>query len=135
MKKISTLLLLILSYVTFFAQETLKKESSNDEAFTFVEVMPEFPGGEDALVAFLVNNIKYPKEATKKDISGTVYVNFVVDKKGNCIKHKVTKSPSPILSKEALRIMKKMPKWKPGKQGGKPVSVLYDVPITFTLED
>lgn len=125
------LLLGILLSVTFSAYS----QSENKEAFAFVEQMPEFPGGEDALMKFIQKNIKYPKKARKNNIEGVVYVNFVIDKYGKCINAKTTKSPSPLLSEAALNVMKKMPKWKPGKQNGKNVDVFYDIPITFSLED
>lgn len=129
MKKL--LYLGVLLSVTF----SVYSQSENKETFIFEDRIPEFPGGEDALVSFIEKNLKYPKKARKNNIEGVVYVNFVIDKYGNCINSKITKSPSPLLSEAALDVMKKMPKWKPGKQGGKNVDVLYDIPITFSLED
>jgi TonB family protein len=81
-----------------------------------VEVMPQFPGGEMALIKYLVANIRYPDEANEKNISGTVYVTFLVDEKGNIKNPEVLRSPHYVLSDEAIRIIKMMPNWQPGKK-------------------
>lgn len=106
----------------------------SNEPFAFVEQMPEFPGGEDALVAYLQRAIKYPSFAAENEIEGTVYVNFIVNEDGSISGSKVTKGIKGGCDEEALRVIKNMPRWKPGKQGGQAVRVLYDVPVTFKLE-
>ena len=95
--------------------------------------MPEFPGGQGELMKYLRNNIKYPAEAQKKKIEGRVIVGFVVDKKGRVVNPMVERSVHPLLDAEALRVIKRMPKWKPGKVYGEPVNVKYRLPITFKL--
>jgi TonB family protein len=98
------------------------------------ERMPEFPGGETGMIFYLRRKIRYPKKARKKRIEGTVVIQFVVGKDGNVINAKVFKSVNPDLDQEALDIVKKMPKWKPGIQDGEPVSVQYSLPIRFNLQ-
>lgn len=107
----------------------------SQEPFTFVEQMPEFPGGEDALMAYLSRNIKYPAYAQENEIEGTVMINFVVGPDGSISGAKVTKGIKGGCDEEAMRVVKGMPKWKPGKQGGQAVPVYFDVPVVFTLGD
>jgi len=107
----------------------------NEEIFTHVEQMPQFPGGEKALMEFLSKNIKYPEIAQQKGIQGTVVLRFVVDKTGK-ITNNVTKlrSLDPSCDEEAIRVIKLMPKWKPGKQKGEAVPVYYTLPVRFRLQ-
>jgi TonB family protein len=95
--------------------------------------MPEFIGGEDALIRFLNQKVKYPNYEILQELEGTVIVEFLVDKDGSISHAKVIKSATPGFDKEALRVVKMMPRWKPGIQGGEPVKVLFNVPITFEL--
>ena len=111
-----------------------RKLSSSDEVFMVVEEMPEYPGGVPALRQFLANSVKYPEEAIKKGIQGKVYVNFVVEKDGSIVVAKIARGVSPELDAEALRVVKLMSKWKPGKQKGEAVRVSYTVPINFALQ-
>jgi TonB family protein len=112
------------------------QEKKSDEAATFniVEEMPEFPGGEKALVEFMVKNIKYPAQAQKDSIQGKVYVNFVVDTAGKVVETKVLRGVHPLLDKEAVRVVELMPAWKPGKQKGVPVRVFYTLPVMFSFK-
>ena len=104
------------------------------EALDKPEVMPEYPGGFPELMKFLSSNIKYPEEAFKKDIQGKVPVQFVVEKDGSLTEFKVFKSVDPLLDAEALRVLKTMPKWTPGKEDGKPVRVKMTIPVNFRLQ-
>lgn len=110
-------------------------EEASDEGdiFQVVEQMPEFPGGMEALLAYLGKNIKYPASAQENNIQGRAVIEFVVNKDGSIVDPKVVKSLDPACDKEALRVIKAMPKWNPGKQRGKPVRVKYTVPVTFRL--
>ena len=110
------------------------EEEVSDEIFTIVEDMPTFPGGEEELFKFLGKNLKYPTIAQDAGISGTVYVNFMVDRDGKVKNAKVVRGIHSACDKEALRVVNAMPKWKPGKQRGKPVRVSYNLPIRFTLK-
>lgn len=112
---------------------SLKKDESN--AYTLVEQMPEFPGGEEALKAFITANIKYPAIALENGIHGLVVVKFVVDKTGSIPSAKITRGVDPALDNEALRIVTAMPKWNPGKHNGENVAAEYELPINFKLPE
>lgn len=99
-----------------------------------IEVYPEYPGGEDALHNFLDNNMKYPSEARKKNITGKVILSFIVDKLGNVTNVAVLKGIGGGCDEEAVRVVKLMPKWKPATQDGLPVNVKYTFPINFALK-
>ncbi len=116
-------------------QLSAPKEIEKDEATIFyaAEEMPEFPGGNSALLHFLSQNIKYPAIAAESFITGKVTVNFVVNKDGSISDAKILRGADPALDMEALRVIYSLPKWKPGKQGGKPVRVSFTVPINFVL--
>ena len=107
----------------------------NDTVFQIVEQMPQFPGGEKAMMKYVSENIKYPQEARDKDIDGRVFVSFVVEKDGSIGEVKVMRGIGGGCDEEAARVISAMPKWEPGKQKGKPVRVSYMMPITFKLSD
>ena len=111
-----------------------EEASDEGEIFQVVEQMPEFPGGMQALMAYLSKNIKYPSVAQDNGIQGRVLVSFVVNKDGSIVDPEVIKSVDAALDKEAMRVVKAMPKWNPGKQRGKPVRVKYTVPVLFRLQ-
>lgn len=111
-----------------------KEEAEEAQVFFIVEEMPEFPGGEAALRAFIAKSINYPVIAQENGIQGKVYVTFVVDKDGGISEAKIARGVDSSLDKEALRVVNSLPKWKPGKQRGKPVRVSYTVPISFVLQ-
>src|SRR5664280_3909289 len=104
--------------------EITTKDKAAKDAFVVVEEMPEFPGGKDAMAAWIIANLKYPAEAVKAKITGKVYVNLIVSYTGKVKNVEVSKSVSPLLNAEAIRVISSMPEWKPGKQGGKPVDCL-----------
>ncbi len=111
-----------------------KEDAEEAQVFFIVEEMPEFPGGEAALRAYIAKSINYPVIAQENGIQGKVYVTFVVDKDGGISDAKIARGVDPSLDKEALRVVNALPKWKPGKQRGKPVRVSYTVPISFVLQ-
>ncbi len=113
-------------------EEGLVKEEDHI-IYEVVEKNASFPGGANALNAYLSKNMKYPKKAQEMGIQGIVYVQFVVDTDGSIIAPQVIRSPDPSLSKEALRIIKMMPKWEPASQGGKKVRSRFNAPIKFSL--
>ena len=97
--------------------------------------MPEFPGGQAELMKYLASNVKYPVIAQENGIQGRVICQFVVNKDGSIVDVEVVRSGGdPSLDKEAVRVIKSMPKWKPGKQRGKAVRVKYTVPVLFRLQ-
>ena len=113
-----------------------KVESKPDKngVYQMVEEMPEFPGGMEAMMDYVAKNVKYPQEAMEKEISGRVFVSFIVEKDGSVNEVKIMKGVGGGCDEEAVRVVKAMPKWKPGKQEGKPVRVNYTLPITFKLQ-
>ncbi len=111
-----------------------EEEEDNTHVFFIVEDMPEFPGGDLALRKFIANSINYPVIAQENGIEGKVYVTFVVDKDGSVSDAKIVRGVDPSIDKEALRVVSNLPRWKPGKQRGKPVRVSYTVPINFVLQ-
>lgn len=113
-----------------------KQQEDREQVFYTVEIPPAFPGGEEALKRYLARNVRYPHIAAENGISGIVVVQFVVDYEGNVGNVKVV-SPTKGggLEEEASRVIKSMPKWKPGKQNGRFVSVLYSIPVNFRLSD
>ena len=116
------------------ATEPVKPKEEENKVFDVVEQMPSFPGGQAALMDYLNNNIKYPVIAEENGIQGRVIVQFVVGKDGHISDVKVAKSVDPSLDKEAVRVVKAMPKWIPGKQNGQAVTVRYTLPVTFRLQ-
>lgn len=111
-----------------------EEEVEEQQIFQVVEEMPEFPGGMAECLKFLAKNIKYPTIAQENGVQGRVIVQFVVNQDGSIVDPLVVRSVDPYLDKEALRVIKMMPKWKPGKQRGKAVRVKYTVPVTFKLQ-
>jgi protein TonB len=102
--------------------------------FTFVEQNPEFPGGDAELIKFLQKNIQYPQMERDNDIQGKVLLRFVVMEDGSVQDVNVVRSVSPGLDKEAVRVVKMLPKFKPGKQQGKAVRVYFNLPVVFKLQ-
>ena len=109
------------------------EEESDDEFFMVVENMPEFPGGDLGLMKYIQKNVKYPPIAKEYNITGKVYVSFIVDKSGSVTNVKIVRGVDKSLDAEALRVVKSLPKYKPGKQRGKAVRVMFTIPINFTL--
>jgi protein TonB len=119
------------------AKEVVVDEKPKEEetkVFDVVEQMPSFPGGDAELMKFLHDHIKYPVVAEENGIQGRVIAQFVVERDGSISDVKVIKSVDPSLDKEAIRVLKSMPKWIPGKQNGSAVRVKYTVPVTFKLQ-
>jgi protein TonB len=114
-------------------EETKAVEIQKEEIFTVVEQPPMFPGGMAELGKFLSKNLKYPRQASQSNIEGTVYVNFVVDSHGKISEVKILKGIGYGCDEEAERVVRAMPAWAPGKQGGRGVSVRYNLPIKFKL--
>lgn len=113
----------------------MQTQQSATKAYEVVEVMPKFKGGESAMMEFLMMNMKYPQTAVKANQQGRAIVGFVVRKDGTVSDVHITKSAGhAVLDEEAMRVVKSMPAWEPGKQKGKPVDVKYNVPITFRLK-
>ena len=120
--------------ITTKKSASAETEEETYQLFQVVEEMPEFPGGVQEMMNFVSKNMRYPAEAHKNGTQGRVLVKFVVTDKGDIETPTVFESVDPLLDAEALRVIKMMPKWKPGKQRGKAVNVLYTLPVTFRLQ-
>lgn len=110
-----------------------EEDVAEAEIFMVVEESPSFPGGDEARIRFLQQNIKYPQMARESSIQGTVFVTFVVERDGSVTDVRVLRGIGGGCDEEAIRVIKAMPKWQPGKQRGKPVRVQFNMPIKFTL--
>ena len=115
-------------------ENTSEYAESNSKVFDVVDQMPSFPGGPSAMIQYLSKNQQYPVDAEKNGIQGRVIVTFVVECDGSITNVRVVKSVDPSLDKEAIRVVKSMPLWIPGKQNGSAVRVKYTVPVTFRLQ-
>ncbi|MDB5241071.1 MAG: energy transducer TonB [Spirosoma sp.] len=115
-------------------EKALEVETKTEAPFVTVEQQPEYPGGLDALRAFLGKNLNYPRSAASAGVSGRVYVSFVVNTDGSLTDVQVLKGIGFGCDEEAVRVMQKMPHWRPGKQADRAVRVKYNLPISFTLE-
>ena len=115
------------------AQPEPPKEEET-KVFDVVEQMPSFPGGQAALMSYLSNNIKYPQIAMENGVQGRVVCTFVVERDGSITDIRVVRGVDPSLDKEAIRVLKSMPHWIPGKQNGSAVRVKFTVPVTFKLQ-
>ena len=115
-------------------KEEKPKEAKAEPVFQSVEQMPQFPGGEVALMKFLQSHINYPPMAAENNVQGRVVVQFVVDKTGRVGEVIIARSVDKDLDKEAVRVCKSLPKFTPGRQNGQPVSVWYTLPVTFKLQ-
>ena len=111
-----------------------EEEEEDVQIFTVVENDPEFPGGMEALYKYLRDNIKYPQLARDNNITGKVYVTFVVERDGSIANPRVLKDIGGGCGAEAIRVVKSMPKWSPGKQRGKAVRVQFNLPVSFNLQ-
>ena len=117
--------------------EQIKEEVQEEaprEVFVVVEEMPSFPGGDIELLRFINDNINYPELAKENNIQGKVILRFCVTYKGTVDQVSIVRGVDPSLDQEAVRVVKMLPLWKPGKQGGKPVNVWYSLPVSFVLK-
>lgn len=116
------------------APEPPKHVVEETKIFTVVEQMPMYPGGDAALMGYLRDNIKYPTVAAENGVQGRVVVGFVVERDGSITDVKILRGVDPSLDREAMRVVKSMPRWNPGKQNGSAVRVKYQVPVSFRLQ-
>jgi len=135
MKKIFTLYFALLTISAFCQNHEDATTNKSDSVINYyvIEDKPEFPGGQDKMMEFISNNIKYPEKAKIDSITGKVFLSFVVKKDGSIGDVQVIRGVHPLLDAEAARVIKMMPNWKPGKQRGKNVNVKFLIPINFKL--
>jgi protein TonB len=133
MKNMSKFLLPI---ILLFAFLNANAQSNSDEktVYDFVEQMPVFPGGDNEFFKFLSNSIIYPETAREKNIQGTVFVTFIVEKNGELSEIEILRGVQEDIDKEAIRVISTMPNWSPGKKNGKPVRVQCNLPLEFALK-
>ena len=117
----------------YVAPEVVEEEVVEQEIFQIVEEMPSYPGGERALLEYVAKNIKYPQIARETGIQGRVFVGFVVEPDGSVSNVKILRGIGGGCDEEAMRVIKSLAKWKPGKQRGKAVRVSYQIPVVFKL--
>lgn len=132
-KNVSLKVALMMFVLLFSFMTSTAQTKKNNMVFDVVEVMPQYPGGQIAMLKYIMENIKYPEQAMKEGIQGRVTVRFIVEKDGSISDVKPVLSVHPLLNKEAVRVVKSMPKWSPGKHNGKPVRVRFNLPVMFKL--
>ena len=115
-------------------QQVSQTTDQDDKVYRSVEQMPQFPGGEVALMKYLMTHVQYPENAAKNNIDGRVIVQFVIDKNGEIGEVKVVRSVNEELDAEAVRVIKTLPKFEPGRQNGEPVNVWYTLPVMFKIQ-
>ena len=116
-----------------FIERPDEAEENETEIFITAEVMPTFPGGLAALYKHIAANVKYPESARENSLSGKVYVQFVINQKGEVENAVIYRGIDPLLDREAIRVVQSLPRWNPGTQRGKPVKVQFTMPINFQL--
>lgn len=129
-------LLLMLCPMTISASTAVNANTTNQKShkvYEMVEEMPMFPGGQKEMMTFLSKTTKYPAKAVKKKIQGRCLVQFIVEKDGSISNVRVMSKVHPLLDAEAIRVVKSMPRWMPGRLKGKPVRVKFNLPVTFCL--
>lgn len=114
--------------------QNVEPDTTKEEIFTYVEQMPSFPGGEQAMYQYIKENLRYPEEAMEEGIEGRVYVRFIVSATGAIKNVECMKAADTSLKAEAIRLISSMPLWISGKQNGRAVSVYFTLPISFKLE-
>ena len=129
-----TKVLIMMLTMLFGFSITKAQAQGKDKVYDIVEVMPQYPGGMPELMQYLAKNIKHPIQAQKKGIEGRVTVRFIVEKDGSISNVTVVRHIHPLLDKEAVRVIKAMPKWSPGMLNGKPVRVKFNIPVAFRLK-
>jgi len=134
MKTIKWFIAVAVLFTSVLCHAQNNENKSKDGVYEQVEVMPEYPGGEQALMNDLIGSIKYPDEAKKNGIQGKVFVSFVVDEQGKITNAKIERGVNPALDAESLRVVNGLKTWKPGKEKGKAVKVAYTIPINYALD-
>ena len=134
MKTIKWFIAVAVLFTSVLCHAQNNENKSKNGVYEQVEVMPEYPGGEQALMNDLIGSIKYPDEAKKNGIQGKVFVSFVVDEQGKVTNAKIERGVNPALDAESLRVVNGLKTWKPGKEKGKAVKVAYTIPINYALD-
>lgn len=134
MKTINLMLFVTIFLTAGICRAQTQENKMKNGVYQEVEEMPEYPGGEKALMNDIMGKIKYPEEARKNGVQGKVYVSFVVDEQGKVTNAKIERGVESSLDKESLRVVNELQTWKPGREKGKAVKVAYTVPINYVLD-
>ncbi|MES2656541.1 MAG: energy transducer TonB [Bacteroidota bacterium] len=126
---------LFLSVIFMLCACCFLNAQTKDSTVGYIEIPPQYPGGEEAMYKFLNENIKYPAEERKNGITGKVIARFVISDAGDVTNITILSKTPEAFNKEVIRVLQLMPKWKPGSQNGKPVQVYYKIPIAFSMPD
>lgn len=129
-----SLLLALIPFFAFSKSPEAHATIADTTVYTVVDKMPEFPGGSEAMIKFLSENLRWPKELEGCGIQGRPILQFIIEKDGSLTSVVVVRGVDPLLDKEAVRVIKLMPKWIPGEHKGKKVRVKYTLPVSFRLE-
>lgn len=133
MKKALFSLGLIATSLSTYAQSKADTTQTKEPVFSYVEQMPEFPGGDNELNEFLIKNLRYPEQAMKEKREAKAYFRFVVNEDGSISNIESMRPIGFEFEKEGIRVIKMMPKWKPGKQNGRAIKVFFTLPMHFRL--
>lgn len=130
-KTIFLLSMLLTAAIVTCTPTTASAQTDSEKVYNSCQVMPQFPGGEKAMMEFIASNLKYPQQAVKDDVQGMVLVDFVINTEGKATDPKIVRSLSPECDAEVIRVVNLMPAWTPGQQEGKTVNVKYTLPVMF----
>ena len=135
MKKTIFLLSMLLTAAIVTCTPTkAQAQTDSEKVYNSCQVMPQFPGGEKAMMEFIATNLKYPQQAVKENIQGAVLAEFVIDAEGKATAPQIIRSLSPECDREVIRVINLMPPWTPGQQEGKAVNVKFTIPIMYRLQ-
>ena len=130
-KTIFLLSMLLTAAIVTCTPTTASAQTDSEKVYNSCQVMPQFPGGEKAMMEFIATNLKYPQQAVKDDVQGMVLVDFVINTEGKATDPKIVRSLSPECDAEVIRVVSLMPAWTPGQQDGETVNVKYTRPVMF----
>lgn len=130
-KTIFLLSMLLTAAIVTCTPTTASAQTDSEKVYNSCQVMPQFPGGEKAMMEFIATNLRYPQQAVKDDVQGMVLVDFVINTEGKATDPKIVRSLSPECDAEVIRVVSLMPAWTPGQQDGKTVNVKYTLPVMF----
>ena len=130
-KTIFLLSMLLTAAIVTCTPTTAQAQTDSEKVYNSCQVMPQFPGGEKAMMEFIATNLRYPQQAVKDDVQGMVLVDFVINTEGKATDPKIVRSLSPECDAEVIRVVSLMPAWTPGQQDGQTVNVKYTLPVMF----
>ena len=133
-KTIFSLYMLLFAAIAVFSPVTANAQTDTPKVYDKCEVMPQFPGGEKAMMDFIATNLKYPQQAIKDNVEGAVLAEFIINTEGKVVEPRIVNSLSPECDSEVIRVINLMPAWTPGQQDNKTVNVKFALPIMFSTK-